>query len=158
MLQCLGMLSTMLCALPFLSTLATALAIDDALPPTIQNASFAGNGCPPDSFSYTFSPYPNTTTNTYAFTFGLGDEINPNYGPGTRALDRRKKCEITINLKSEGSRVRVNHLGTVVAGWSRLGEKGTVLTAMVSYGFSGDTVRVLLSLYINTAKLTEMMI
>src|SRR4051812_31413182 len=106
----------MLCALPFLFTLATALVIDPPRRPTIENITFTGTGCPPNSLWSLLSSYLDTTTNAYPFTIGLGDPINPPYGTGVPVTETRRNCQITVSLKSEeGLRVRVNQLGTTVA-------------------------------------------
>ena len=119
--------------------LLPALAFGAALPQsgtavdpsqiTIIESSYSGNGCPQGSVSTSTSP--DKTVITYGF-----DQFQTYIGPGTKAADHSKNCQLHLNLKYPGG-FQYAVVDATYHGFARM-DKGVTGTFLTTYYFSQD--------------------
>jgi len=96
---------------------------------TIGATSYSGSGCPQGSVST--SPSDDKTVITYGF-----DSFQTYIGPGTKASDKSKNCQLHLNLKYPGG-FQYAVLEATYHGWARL-DAGVTGSFVTTYYFSQD--------------------
>jgi len=96
---------------------------------TIIESSYSGSGCPQGTVSTSTSP--DKTVITYGF-----DQFQTYIGPGTKASDHSKNCQLHLNLKYPGG-FQYAVVDATYHGFARL-DKGVTGAFLTSYYFSQD--------------------
>jgi hypothetical protein len=96
---------------------------------TIVDTSYSGNGCPQGSVSTS------TSTDKTVITYGF-DQFQTYIGPGTKASDKSKNCQLHLNLKYPGG-FQYAVVDATYHGWARL-DKGVTGSFITTYYFSQD--------------------
>ncbi|KAF2197620.1 hypothetical protein GQ43DRAFT_198300 [Delitschia confertaspora ATCC 74209] len=96
---------------------------------TILDSSYSGNGCPQGTVSTSTSP--DKTVITYGF-----DAFQTYIGPGTKASDHSKNCQLHLNLKYPGG-FQYAVVDATYHGFARL-DQGVTGTFFTTYYFSQD--------------------
>lgn len=67
------------------------------------------------------------------------EDFTPWIGPGTKAADRRRVCDVSIGLEIDpGWRISANVNGTVMQGYARLGLPTSNMDVFIEYAWSGN--------------------
>ncbi|ORX98027.1 hypothetical protein BCR34DRAFT_157799 [Clohesyomyces aquaticus] len=122
----------------FLPLLAAAnpIARDAAGPDpgliTIVDSSYSGNGCPQGSVSTS------TSVDKTVITYGF-DQFQTYIGPGTKASDHSKNCQLHLNLKYPGG-FQYAVVDATYHGFARL-DSGVTGSFITTYYFSQDAAK-----------------
>lgn len=119
---------------------------------TIIESSYSGSGCPQGSVSTSTSPdktvrarnflrrdnLNESLTDFEVITYGF-DQFQTYIGPGTKAADHSKNCQLHLNLKYPGG-FQYAVVDATYHGFARL-DKGVTGTFLTSYYFSQDAAK-----------------
>ncbi|QRC94698.1 hypothetical protein JI435_148570 [Parastagonospora nodorum SN15] len=117
-----------------LPALAAAYPQSSAVAPapeqiTIRDTTYSGSGCPQGSVSTSTSD--DKTVITYGF-----DQFQTYIGPGSKASDKSKNCQLHLNLAYPGG-FQYAVVDATYHGWARLDE-GVTGSFITTYYFSQD--------------------